>query len=230
MAILVLALAGVSSGCGSGPPSDGDRSRASPEEHVLHGGPPDGGTAAGHGADLQRQRGPAMRARVRDRVRVPNVDRTPPHTSLRVEGTGTRGGRIVARASSADWPSATHVRLASPRVRVTARARDAGGMGRVRISIEEKATCAGPDGARRSRLRLRYLPPPAIMRIRVPPGAVLPVELARRARLHLGGGRLCGGQGWRPVGVRGRLWSDATNAFERESSALVRYEHRAAPR
>jgi hypothetical protein len=157
-------------------------------------------------------------------VVVPARDATPPAARLTLSATADSGRSFRCRAGSRRFPRAMRVRLAVPRVRATATGVDEdGGIARIRISIDERVTCRAGDRPRR-RIRLRYLPPPAIARIRVPAGAVQPVRRSRSATLRLGSGVCPGGAG--PAAVHGRIWADATNAHERESSALARFRWR----
>lgn len=161
------------------------------------------------------------------RVEVPPVDRTPPDARLRVIGEAPGGRAFDCSTSSSRFPRGMRVRLGTPRVQATAAGEDSdGGMARIRISIEERIVCRSDhSGRRRERIRLRYLPPPAIARVRVPPGVLLPAARERSALLHFGARRPCGGPGWRLEGLSGRVWADATNAHERESSALARFSY-----
>lgn len=161
------------------------------------------------------------------RVEVPELDRTPPDARLRVTGVAPGGRVFDCSTSSSRFPRGIRVRLGTPRVRATAVGEDSdGGMARIRISIEERILCRSrSSGRRRQRIRLRYLPPPAIARIRVPPGVLLPAARTRSAPLRFAAGRPCGDHGWRLESVVGRVWADATNAHERESSALARFSY-----
>lgn len=160
-------------------------------------------------------------------VEVPEADPTPPAARLRLTGEALAGRAFDCSTSSSRFPRGMRVRLGAPRMRATAVGVDAdGGMARIRISIEERIRCRTEGGARRrERIRLRYLPPPAIARTRVPPGVHLPAARERSAPLSFAAGRPCGGAGWMLEGVSGRVWADATNAHERESSALARFSY-----
>jgi hypothetical protein len=73
------------------------------------------------------------------------------------------------------------------------------------------------SGRRATRLTLRYYPPAQIARAKVPPGVLLPRVESRTVRLRFTGER-CSGR-WVPDRVLVRLWADATNAHEMESSS-----------
>ena len=159
---------------------------------------PDGGVAAGHGA--------------RDgRVRVPERDATPPLAQLRFEPGG--GAPAVVHRSPVRPEPAAAVTLERPEVRGTALIRDVdGGTGRIRLSVHWVEQCGG--GRRR---RTVDLPPSQIVRIRVAPGVLVPVERRRSARVRLPRG----------CEVTGKAFADATNASGLESfSDPVNFSYR----
>src|SRR5687768_13249209 len=80
-------------------------------------GVPDGGVAAGHGADA----GERFAQRVRGRVEVPSSDRTPPLALLRVQ----TGAEAVVHDSPVRPAPRPAVRLRRPELRATALIRDA---------------------------------------------------------------------------------------------------------
>jgi hypothetical protein len=157
---------------------------------------PDAGMPAGHGAEPRW-------------VRVPSADHTPPQAVLRVGGTAAVSG---ARAPAP-------VRLSAPVLRSTAVGRDKQGMARIRVSVSARVVC---DGGGRVPLT-RYYPPPAIERIRIPPGRLVRTELARRVRLDLAADRCPAGD---VRAIAGTAWADATSAWETEaSSAPLRFSY-----
>jgi hypothetical protein len=165
------------------PPSTGPRSIAAP----------DAGMPAGHGAE------PA-------RVRVPDVDRSAPEATLRVEQAW------ASSAAAAPDP----VRLSEPVLHAIAVGRDKQGMGRIRVSLQARIRCAGTTAP-----LVRYFPPPAIERVRVAPGTVVATQLTRRVRFPL---RCPHGPA---AAAEGTLWADATSAWETEaSSAPLRFSYR----
>jgi hypothetical protein len=141
-------------------------------------------------------------------ARVPATDHTPPQAVLRV-------GRTQA-VSGADAPAP--VRLAAPVLQPTAVGRDKQGMARIRVSVSARIRC-GDDLVPLT----RYFPPPAIARTRIPPGTRVRTELVRTVRLDLVAGR-CPRADVRAID--GRVWADATSAWETEaSSAPVRFSY-----
>ena len=154
---------------------------------------PDGGVAAGHGADTAR---PA-------RVRVPERDATPPLALLRLEPGGRR-----APPSCTAPPCARAARpavaLARPEVRATALIRDPdGGTGRIRLTVElrrhaaQASAAAAPSTSRRRRSSASGSRP----------GPRVPGASAAAAASAL------------PAGCRvaGKAFADATNALGLES-------------
>jgi hypothetical protein len=141
------------------------------------------------------------------RVVVPETDSSPPMARIVLAS----GGRALAEASQPPGRAVPErVRLHRPRLRGTALAADGdGGVARVRVSVRERITCSGGDGASVERLRTRYFPPPQIERIRSTPGSRLPTTRARSLRLALVGGR-CGAD-QQGVEVQGELWGEAIN-------------------
>jgi hypothetical protein len=154
---------------------------------------PDAGMPAGH----DREPG---------RVRVPTSDPTAPEAVLRLAGTQASSG------AGAPAP----VRLARPVLQPIAVGRDKQGMGRIRVSLHAQMRCADQTVP-----VIRYFPPPAIARVRIPPGTVVPTALTRRVNFAL---RCPDGE---PAAVDGTLWADATSAWETEaSSAPLRFVYR----
>jgi hypothetical protein len=140
------------------------------------------------------------------RVRVPRTDATAPEAVLELGGSqAVSGGR-----------EPEPVRLEAPVLEPTATGRDKQGMTRIRLSLEARLRC-GDDVVP----VVRYFPPPEIARPRIPPGTIAPTELTRSVRyaLDCAAGRL--------VRAEGRLWADATSAWETEaSSAPIRFTYR----
>ncbi len=192
-AIVGLALA--LTGCGDQPRSTAPEPTPRDDGAVAV---PDGGVARGHGAGDG------------GRVRVPERDATPPLAQLRLDPGG--GAPVVVHRSPVRGDPAPAVTLARPEVRATALIRDAdGGTGRIRLSVHWEQDCG--DGPRR---RTVDLPPSQIVRIRVAPGVLVPVERRRSARVRL------------PRGCRvtGKAFADATNASGLESfSDPVRFAY-----
>jgi hypothetical protein len=157
--------------------------------------PPDGGTRAGHGADVSPT------------VEVPESDESPPKATI----TLSAGGAPLGRASEPGGGGESLVRLRRLSLRGTTVGRDPdGGVARVRVSIMERIACrrTGSD-ATFTRLRRRYFPPPQVERIRSTPGTVLPTRRVRSLELRLGG-RRCGAEA-RPRVIHGELWGEAVN-------------------
>jgi len=155
--------------------------------------PPDAGMPAGHDNEPLR-------------VRVPRSDRTAPEAVLRLGGADATSGR----------PAPAPVRLAAPVLRPTAVGRDKQGMGRIRVSLHARVRCGDEVTP-----LVRYFPPPAIERVRIAPGTVVPTQLTRRVRFAL---RCPEGT---PAAADGTLWADATSAWETEaSSAPLRFSYR----
>ena len=171
----------------------GDQSR--PAEQRPQVAAPDAGMPAGHAAEPRQ-------------VRVPAADRTAPQAILRVGATAAVSG---SRAPAV-------VRLAAPVLRPTAVGRDKQGMARIRVSVSARIRCGDKTVP-----LIRYVPPPAIERSRVAPGALARTELARSARLDLAAGR-CPAADLRAID--GTAWADATSAWETEaSSAPLRFTY-----
>jgi hypothetical protein len=133
------------------------------------------------------------------RVRVPERDVTAPSAALLLRPGGGLPDVVQASPSRAgDRPDV--VRLAQPSFRATAVARDPeGGIGRIRLSVVTTTRCG--DEVRR---RVRYMPPPQIANVALPPGAMAPVERERTARIRLDAGPGCT--------VTGEAWAEATDA------------------
>jgi hypothetical protein len=170
----------------------GDRPRDRDGDRTARVTPPDAGMPAGHGAEPGR-------------VRVPRADPSAPEAVVRL------GGIQAASGGAAPEP----VVLRTPALEPVAVGRDKQGMGRIRVSLHARLRCR--DGVRPV---IRYFPPPAIERVRVTPGTVVPTQLTRRVRYAL---RCPEGP---PVSAEGTLWADATSAWETEaSSAPLRFSY-----
>jgi hypothetical protein len=146
-------------------------------------------------------------------VRVPEHDDTPPLAALLLR----HGDRVVSSVAPVLPDRDAPVRLDRPELTLTALTRDEdGGSGRIRVSVSYVRTCGGSPER-----RTRYFPPSEIARVRVAPGALVPAERRRSARVRLERrrGERCS--------VRGKAWADATNASGLESfSDQVRFEYR----
>jgi hypothetical protein len=140
------------------------------------------------------------------RVEVPPRDRTAPSAVLQ-----------LASAEAVSGGSAPEtVRLETPELRPTAIGRDKQGMTRVRVSLHARLRCGDEVVP-----LIRYFPPPETARPRIPPGTMAPTELTRRVRFDLA----C--PGGEPAAADGKLWADATSAWETEaSSAPIRFTYR----
>jgi hypothetical protein len=140
------------------------------------------------------------------RVEVPPRDRTAPDAVLRLASVEAVSGGV---------PPAT-VQLDAPVLEPTAIGRDKQGMTRIRVSLEARLRC-GDDVVP----LVRYWPPPETARPRIPPGTMAPTEITRRVKVGLECPR------GKPDAVDGRLWADATSAWETEaSSAPIRFTYR----
>jgi hypothetical protein len=159
-------------------------------------GPPDAGTRAGHGGDLDAM----FFQSARGVVRVPDADRTPPLALIRLDAGAARP---VVHASPVRRTRSAVVRLVRPELAATALIRDAdGGTGRIRVSLVYVTRCDGTD-----RQRAQYFPPPMIESIKIAPGVRVPVQLRRSAHVRF------------PAGCRvsGKVFAEATNASGLES-------------
>jgi hypothetical protein len=176
------------------PPVSGDVGAGVDEPAVA--GPPDAGTRAGHGRDLDR----LFFQPARGVVRVPDADRTPPLALIRLDA-GAKAP--VVHESPVRRKRSAIVRLVRPELAATALIRDAdGGTGRIRVSLVYVTRCNGAD-----RQRAQYFPPPQIESIKIAPGVRTPVQLTRRAHVRF------------PAGCRvsGKVFAEATNASGLES-------------
>lgn len=173
--------------------------------------PPDAGTATGHAGDATR-------------VIVPEQDASPP--TGRIELADSATGRTLGEASRPGSPHSGERELAEPRLRGTTTGEDPnGGIARVRVSISERISCRGDDGARFERLRTRYFPPPQIEQIRTAPGARLPTRDTRSRLLTLAGKR-CGTNA-EATEVHGKLWGEVINGHGLETiTPPVRFRYR----
>lgn len=132
-------------------------------------------------------------------VRVPARDDTPPLAALLLH----YGDRVVSSVAPVLPDRDAPLQLELPELDLTALTRDAdGGTGRIRVSMTYVRSC---DGA--VERRTRHFPPSEIARVRVAPGAVVPAERRRRARVQFEPG----------CRIRGKAWADATNASGLES-------------
>ena len=136
-------------------------------------------------------------------VRVPGEDATAPTAALVLHPGG--GAPPVVQVSPSRRGDRVEVtRLAQPVLRATAVARDEGGTGRIRLSVITTTRCGGQE-----RRKVRYLPPPQIENVAIPPGAPAPVERERSARIPLDTARDCT--------ITGEAWAEATDAHGRQA-------------
>jgi hypothetical protein len=141
-------------------------------------------------------------------VRVPARDDTPPLAALLLR----HGDRVVSSVAPVLPDREAPLHLERPELDLTALTRDAdGGTGRIRVSVRHVRSCDGSDER-----QTRYFPPSEIARVRVAPGAVVPAERRRRARVR-----------FEPdCRIRGKAWADATNASGLESfSDQIHFEY-----
>ena len=186
VALLVVA------GCGDSP--DPPRPAPTPEGGVR--ALPDAGMAEGHTGAADA----ALFDRRAARMRVPEVDRTPPLALMRLDA-GT--GAPIVRRSPEGSSGPGRVELARPTLDATALVRDMdGGAGRVRVSAVYTTEC---DGRRRT--HGESFPPAPIQGIRVAPGTRVPTQRRRSATIDLPAG----------CAVSGRVYAEATNAHGLES-------------
>jgi len=140
------------------------------------------------------------------RVEVPARDRTAPTALL----------RLASAEAASGGSSPAPVELSTPVLRPVAVGRDKQGMTRIRVSLHARLRCGDEVVP-----LIRYFPPPEIARPRIPPGTLAPTELTRRVRFGLS----C--PEGEPAAADGRLWADATSAWETEaSSAPIRFTYR----
>ena len=132
---------------------------------------PDGGMAGGHGGGADA----ALFEREADRMRVPELDRTPPLAVMRLD-LG-EGEPIVRRSPEGPRPAAP-VALPRPSFTATALVRDMdGGTGRIRVSAVYVTRCDGRDQEHGA-----YFPPAQIVRHPVSRRARSPLPSARAPR------------------------------------------------
>ena len=158
------------------------------------------------------------------RVVVPESDTSPPMATIALASSGD--GRTLAEASQPPGhPVPETVELPRPGLRGTAVAVDRdGGVARVRVSLRERVTCRGADGAPVVRRRTRYFPPPQIERIRSTPGTRLATTRTRSLQLALAGGPC---RADRQVTVHGELWGEAINGSGLEAvTPHIRFVYR----
>jgi len=157
---------------------------------------PDAGMAEGHGGAADA----ALFDRRSARMRVPELDRTPPLAVMRLDlGEGTP----VVRRSPEGSAGAEPITLPRPTFTATALVRDMdGGTGRIRVSAVYVTDC---DGRRQE--HGDYFPPAQIENIRIPPGALAPNQRTRSATIDFPAG----------CAVSGRVYAEATNAHGLES-------------
>jgi hypothetical protein len=144
-------------------------------------------------------------------VRVPERDDTPPLAALLLR----YDDRVVSSVDPVRRDRDAPLQLLRPELTLTALTRDHdGGTGRVRVSVRYQQSCGDALS-----VRTDYFPPSEIARVHVPPGARVPAERRRGARLQLD----VGGPG---CSVSGKAWADATNALGLESfSDQIRFEY-----
>jgi hypothetical protein len=214
-AVLLLGLAG----CGSEapPPSPGVATPAAPGASAAPAGggggvagPPDAGTARGHGAD-------------RRRVPVPDQDATPPQATIVL---APAGGNAPAQATIPGEPHDSVVRLPRPGLLGTTLGHDAdSGIARVRVSMRERLVCRSAGGVTFERARLRYVPPPQTERIRSAPGALLSTRGRRAVPRDLSSARC--GPGAEVMHAEGEVWGEAINGLGLEAvTPHIRFEYR----
>jgi hypothetical protein len=159
-------------------------------------GPPDAGTQAGHGNDLEAQ----FSQPARGLARVPETDASPPLAMLRLDAGAAEP---IVHASPVRRPRREPVTLVRPAITATALIRDAdGGTGRIRVSVIYATRCDDRD-----RQHAAFFPPAQIQNVRVAPGVRVPVQRTRRAQVRF------------PEGceVLGKVFAEATNASGLES-------------
>jgi hypothetical protein len=144
-------------------------------------------------------------------VRVPERDGTPPFAALLLRDRNRVVSSVAPVRPDRDMP----LRLRGTELGLTALTRDDdGGTGRIRVSVTYVRRC-GQSVTRRT----QYFPPSEIVRVRVAPGAIVPAERRRPARIKIDAtGAGCS--------VRGKAWADATNASGLESfSDQIRFQY-----
>jgi hypothetical protein len=157
------------------------------------------------------------------RVVVPERDTSPP--TARIVLADPVDGRTLAEAS---WPGHAppgKLQLEEARLRGTTTGEDLdSGIVRARVSVSERISCRGADGARFERLRTRYFPPPQIEQIRAAPGARLPTRRTR-SRLVVLASERCGARA-EATDIDGKLWGEVINGHGLETiTPMVRFEY-----
>jgi hypothetical protein len=157
-------------------------------------------------------------------VIVPEDDRSPP--TARIVLADSVDGHTLAEASWPGHASSGKLTLGEARLRGTASGEDLdSGIVRVRVSVTERVSCRGHDGARFQRLRTRYFPPPQIEQIRAAPGARLATRDAR-SRLVVLASERCGVRGT-ATAIGGKLWGEVINGHGLETiTPMIRFEYR----
>jgi hypothetical protein len=190
LSIGVLVLAG----CGdSAAPPPASRATETPADvRAL----PDAGMAEGHGGGADA----ALFDRRPARMRVPEIDRTPPLAVMRLE---LGSGAPVVQRSPEGSAGAGAIELPRPSFTATALVRDMdGGTGRIRVSAVYTTDCGG-----HRQEHGKYFPPAQIENIRIPPGALAPNQRLRSAAIDFPAN----------CAVSGRVYAEATNAHGLES-------------
>jgi hypothetical protein len=170
--------------------------------------------------DARRGNGPETEARS---VIVPEHDSSPPTATVAIADPVE--GHVLAEASWPGEPPSGTVELEEARLRGSAVGEDPdGGIVRVRVSVAERISCQGRDGARFERLSRRYFPPPQIEQIRAAPGARLATRRMRSRLVALAGGRC--GAGAEATSIGGRLWGEVINGHGLETiTPMVRFSY-----
>lgn len=137
------------------------------------------------------------------RVVVPERDATAPTAAL-VLHPGGGDPPVVLASPSRQGERAELLLRGSRSVRATAVARDAGGTGRIRVSVTSSGRCRGRPFRSQT-----YLPPAQIENIALPPGARTPVERERSVRIPIAPRPDCR--------VTGEVWAEATDAHGRQA-------------
>ena len=156
---------------------------------------------------------------------VPHADRSPPEVVVSVVD---ERGRVLASSGGELAPHVPYLPWTtfSGDLWAVALARDFdGGVARIRVSLRERVDCLRAGGSRRRERRVRYIPPPAIERVRITAGTRVPTTRARRVRIGARPG-VCG-PGERAVSSVLQVWGEANNAHGLESvSTHVRVRQR----
>jgi hypothetical protein len=156
-------------------------------------------------------------------VIVPEHDASPPTATVAL--ADPVDGHVLAEASRPGTRPSGKVELEEGRLRGTSIGEDPdGGIVRVRVSVSERISCQGHDGARFERLERRYFPPPQIEQIRAAPGARLPTR-GVRSRLVVLASERCGGTA-EATHIDGQLWGEVINGRGLETiTPMVRFSY-----